>query len=100
MIHCLLSRFLVHQNKNTKHENVTPTLFSNLPLHTIRLAHSDLCLCLRTCLEVRCRDGSFTDNYGNKMDRSGLCLDKSKSVKVKVRTPYKACDTRTLIRVW
>ena len=62
--------------------------FQHLLLHTIRLAHSDLCLCPRTCLELRCRDGSFTDNYGNKMDRSGLCLDKSKSVKVKVRRFY------------
>ena len=38
----------------------------------------------RTCLELRCRDGVFKDGYGATLDRTGLCLDKSQSVKVKI----------------
>lgn len=35
------------------------------------------------CLEVKCRSASFTDGFGEKLDRSGVCLN-DKSVKVKI----------------
>ncbi len=37
----------------------------------------------RTCLEVKCRDATFSDNYGNQFNRVGMCLN-SDSVKVRV----------------
>jgi hypothetical protein len=37
------------------------------------------------CLEVACRSATFTDNYGAKLDRSsGVCLDETRSVVVKI----------------
>ena len=37
----------------------------------------------RTCLEVKCRDATFSDNYGNQFNRVGMCLN-SDSVKVRL----------------
>ena len=61
-----------------------PLIKACLALFLHQQASLNVTVISRTCLELKCRDGSFTDNYGNKMDRSGLCLDKSQSVKVKV----------------
>jgi len=46
----------------------------------------------RTCLEVKCRDATFSDNYGNQFNRVGMCLN-SDSVKV---SPAPAVWLRTM----
>jgi hypothetical protein len=45
-----------------------------------------LCACspCRKCVEVACVDKDFSDGYGEKMYRKGMCYDEGKSVVVKI----------------
>ncbi|KAF6265352.1 hypothetical protein COO60DRAFT_1457214 [Scenedesmus sp. NREL 46B-D3] len=38
----------------------------------------------QTCVEVACVDKDFSDGYGEKVNRSGVCHDSKKSVVVKI----------------
>jgi len=36
------------------------------------------------CFQVKCRPASFTDGYGQFLDRSGVCYDESKVVTIRI----------------
>lgn len=46
---------------------------------------SQYCGRRRQCLEVQCRDGTFTDFFGNSYERTGVCNGAAETLSVKVK---------------
>ena len=66
--------------------NIQQVMCQYADAETVRMAQEakPTTLYRRVCIEVACRDASFSDGYGNSIDRTSACYNSAQSLVLRV----------------